>query len=134
MSGASLVARLVAQIDRANDNMEGRALSEMASAGCIECTAGTVPNNRNAGVCAYHEAKDVLAKIAAEPLDELADDRHEDEDPVEPLAATQLLRAMREACELLRHTNCDHCHHGITDVLQDAINKHGAAAIAEAIR
>lgn len=129
----SLLTRLVAQIDRANDNLEGRVLSEMASTGCIECTAGTVANNRNTGLCAYHEAKDVLAQMA-EPLDELADDRHEDEDPIEPLAVQQLLAAMRAAWDLLQDTDCDVRHNSIADVLLAAIDAHGAAAIGEAMR
>lgn len=32
----------------------------LADSGCIECTAGTVPNNQNTGLCAYHEALKVL--------------------------------------------------------------------------
>lgn len=29
-------------------------------AGCIECTVGTVPNRLNTGLCAYHNAKNLL--------------------------------------------------------------------------
>lgn len=28
--------------------------------GCIECTLGTVPNDKNTGLCAYHETRRVL--------------------------------------------------------------------------
>jgi hypothetical protein len=28
--------------------------------GCIECTLGTVPNDRNTGLCAYHKARELL--------------------------------------------------------------------------
>jgi hypothetical protein len=31
------------------------------SVGCIECTAGTVPNHRNTGLCGYHAAKAAIA-------------------------------------------------------------------------
>lgn len=129
MSGASLVARLVAQIEYA---MEGEVLNRMADAGCIQCTVGTVPNDRNTGLCAYHEATRLIAQ-SDEQFDELADDRHEDEDPIEPLAVTKLLAAMHEACNLLQSTDCDLRHNAIIDVLQDAIDMHGAAAIAEAV-
>jgi hypothetical protein len=30
--------------------------------GCIDCTAGTVPNDKNTGRCAYHRAKLELSK------------------------------------------------------------------------
>lgn len=30
--------------------------------GCIECTRGTVPNNLNTGLCAYHNAKRLLGQ------------------------------------------------------------------------
>lgn len=29
-------------------------------AGCIQCTAGTVPNHLNTGLCGYHAAKGLL--------------------------------------------------------------------------
>lgn len=45
------IARTVIQ-DR--DNLEDRA---PVDAGCFECTAGTVPNRLNTGLCAYHFAK-----------------------------------------------------------------------------
>lgn len=32
-------------------------------AGCPDCTSGTVPDNRNTGRCAYHEAKVLLGQI-----------------------------------------------------------------------
>jgi hypothetical protein len=31
-------------------------------AGCIECTAGTVPNHLNTGLCGYHAAKAIASK------------------------------------------------------------------------
>ena len=34
---------------------------DMPGAGCIECTAGTVPNNRNTGLCKYHQAREAIA-------------------------------------------------------------------------
>lgn len=34
----------------------------MPDTGCIECTVGTVPNNRNTGLCAYHGAKRLLGQ------------------------------------------------------------------------
>lgn len=33
-----------------------------ADPGCIECTVGTVPNDRNTGLCAYHNASRVIRK------------------------------------------------------------------------
>lgn len=30
--------------------------------GCIECTAGTVPDRYNTGLCAYHRAKQLLGQ------------------------------------------------------------------------
>jgi hypothetical protein len=49
------------------ENLEDRFL---ADAGCIECTVGTVPNNRNTGLCGYHEARAVLteAERLGEPV------------------------------------------------------------------
>ncbi len=37
---------------------------EQADAGCLECTSGTTPNDRNTGPCAYHRAKAILARLA----------------------------------------------------------------------
>ncbi|MBN8907798.1 MAG: hypothetical protein BGO51_03765 [Rhodospirillales bacterium 69-11] len=34
----------------------------LIDAGCIECTAGTVPNHLNTGLCPYHKGKQVVAK------------------------------------------------------------------------
>jgi len=31
------------------------------NSGCIECTAGTVPNHLNTGLCVYHKARSLLA-------------------------------------------------------------------------
>ena len=35
---------------------------DMPNAGCIECTAGTVPNRLNTGLCKYHQAREAIAK------------------------------------------------------------------------
>ena len=35
---------------------------DMPDAGCIECTVGTAPNNRNTGLCKYHQAREAIAK------------------------------------------------------------------------
>ena len=35
---------------------------DMPDAGCIECTAGTVPNDRNTGLCKYHQAREAIAR------------------------------------------------------------------------
>lgn len=39
------------------ENLEDRA---PVDAGCIQCTAGTVPNRLNTGLCAYHIAKEII--------------------------------------------------------------------------
>lgn len=31
--------------------------------GCIDCTSGTVPDDRNTGPCAYHNAKRLLGQL-----------------------------------------------------------------------
>ena len=33
--------------------------------GCIECTVGTVPDDRNTGLCAYHNAKHILVELSS---------------------------------------------------------------------
>ena len=33
-----------------------------ADSRCLQCTAGTTPNNRNTGPCAYHKAMAALTK------------------------------------------------------------------------
>ena len=33
-----------------------------ADSGCLQCTGGTTPNNRNTGPCAYHKAMAALTK------------------------------------------------------------------------
>lgn len=35
----------------------------LKDSGCIDCTSGTVPDDRNTGRCAYHEAKVLLGQI-----------------------------------------------------------------------
>lgn len=57
----SALTRMVMMADNINANSEGR--YPEADAGCIECTAGTVPDRRNTGLCAYHNAKSVLSKF-----------------------------------------------------------------------
>jgi hypothetical protein len=41
------------------EDLEGRF---PADEGCIECTVGTVPNDKNTGLCGYHLARAVLAE------------------------------------------------------------------------
>lgn len=55
---AEALAKLVAQFEDMDENMP-------TNAGCIECTAGTVPDNRNTGLCGYHAAKKLLATTQA---------------------------------------------------------------------
>lgn len=50
--------RLVQAHENTSADTEGRWPSP--DAGCIECTAGTVPDHLNTGPCAYHNAKKVL--------------------------------------------------------------------------
>ena len=58
---------LIAEVERLREALEDMA-DEFAdldddmptSAGCIECTQGTVPNNLNKGLCAYHRARAAL--------------------------------------------------------------------------
>ncbi len=44
-------------------NHDGLCPFDCPDAGCIECTIGTVPNDKNTGLCAYHLAKAALAKV-----------------------------------------------------------------------
>lgn len=55
------LTRMVMMADNLTANTDGR--YPEADPGCIECTAGTVPDRRNTGLCAYHNAKSVLSKF-----------------------------------------------------------------------
>lgn len=59
--------RFVDDIDNYVSNNDGHYPedSDMPDAGCIECTLGTVPNDRNTGLCAYHQAREALFKAGA---------------------------------------------------------------------
>lgn len=52
------LARMVAEHEETESNTEGR--YPCADHGCIECTLGTVPDNLNTGLCAYHKARQLL--------------------------------------------------------------------------
>lgn len=52
------LARMVAEHEETESDTEGR--YPCADHGCIECTLGTVPDNLNTGLCAYHRAKELL--------------------------------------------------------------------------
>lgn len=50
--------RMILAHDNTSTDTDGR--WPALDSGCIECTAGTVPNRFNTGLCAYHNAKQVL--------------------------------------------------------------------------
>lgn len=50
--------RALAQMERTQSDSEGK--WPEPDPGCLECTAGTVPDTHNRGLCAYHHAKKVL--------------------------------------------------------------------------
>lgn len=50
--------RLVMLIEDTLENSEG--VWPHPNTGCIVCTLGTVPNDRNTGLCAYHDARRIL--------------------------------------------------------------------------
>lgn len=52
--------RMVQIHENLSANTEGR--YPYADIGCIECTAGTVPDRLNTGLCAYHNAKKLLGR------------------------------------------------------------------------
>lgn len=54
-----VITRLVALIDQTRDDSEGH--YPTPDSGCIDCTQGCVPNHRNTGPCAYHDAVRLLA-------------------------------------------------------------------------
>lgn len=52
--------RMVLAHENLEADTEGRYPSP--DAGCVECTCGTVPNRLNTGLCAYHNAKQLLGQ------------------------------------------------------------------------
>lgn len=52
--------RMVLAHENTASDSEGR--WPQPDAGCIECTAGTVPDRLNTGLCAYHNAKKLLGQ------------------------------------------------------------------------
>lgn len=54
------LSRMVAAHETLSANTEGQ--YPYADIGCIECTAGTVPDRVNTGLCAYHNAKKLLGQ------------------------------------------------------------------------
>jgi hypothetical protein len=50
--------RMVLAHENTSSDTEGK--YPTLDAGCIECTAGTVPDRHNTGLCAYHTAKRLL--------------------------------------------------------------------------
>jgi hypothetical protein len=50
--------RMVLAHENLSNDTEGK--YPPLDAGCIECTAGTVPDRLNTGLCAYHNAKRLL--------------------------------------------------------------------------
>lgn len=53
--------RMVAAHENLSSNTEGQ--YPPLDAGCLECTAGTVPDRLNTGLCAYHAAKKLLGQL-----------------------------------------------------------------------
>lgn len=51
---------LVATLKKCIASFEDMGEAMPMDAGCIQCTAGTVPNNLNTGLCGYHAAKGLL--------------------------------------------------------------------------
>lgn len=56
-----LLAALLAS-EREYENLDEDA---PVDAGCIECTLGTVPNDKNTGLCAHHLRVAAIAKVGA---------------------------------------------------------------------
>ena len=52
--------RMVCAHENLESDTEGR--YPQPDVGCIECTAGTVPDRLNTGLCAYHESKRLLGQ------------------------------------------------------------------------
>lgn len=59
----SALKRLLEKIDDETSSRDGQFVL-WPEAGCIECTVGTVPNDKNTGLCAYHAAYRALKRIA----------------------------------------------------------------------
>lgn len=60
---AALIASapaLVSALEKCIRDFENMDENQPTDAGCIDCTAGTVPNHLNTGRCGYHEAKVAL--------------------------------------------------------------------------
>jgi hypothetical protein len=55
-----LIRGLVKMIEDAQANTEGQ--YPYPDGGCFSCMHGTVPNDMNTGLCAYHEAVRMLEK------------------------------------------------------------------------
>jgi len=53
-----LLIDLIVLLDETNSESEGR--YPLPDTGCIECTVGTVPDKYNTGLCALHQAKQLL--------------------------------------------------------------------------
>ena len=53
--------RLVLMVENTISESDGQ--WPQADSGCIDCTTGTVPNNRNTGPCAFHSAKRLLGQL-----------------------------------------------------------------------
>lgn len=53
--------RLILMVENTLSDSEGE--WPEADMGCIDCTAGTVPANRNTGPCAFHAAKRLLGQL-----------------------------------------------------------------------
>lgn len=51
---------LVSALEKCIRDFENMDENQPTDTGCIECTAGTVPNHLNTGRCGYHEAKVAL--------------------------------------------------------------------------
>lgn len=54
-----VIASLIDMIDETRSDTDGR--YPPPHPGCIDCTSGTTPNDRNTGRCAYHEGLRLLA-------------------------------------------------------------------------
>ena len=55
---ATALRRYLVDFDEIASETEGK--YPFTDAGCIKCTAGTVPNKLNTGLCLYHLARDLL--------------------------------------------------------------------------
>lgn len=85
--------RLVQLIEDTQANSEGQ--WPRHDPGCIDCTAGTVPDSRNSGRCAYHDALKILGLTAGMQLPRL-------------VTANQLLECLMQAS--LNEERASLCH------------------------